>query len=377
MCSSCGATGPRYCSQECQTTGWTQGHFSVCVANLNPPRSAGGHNADGGETPTSPTVRRSTSTTRRRKSQRLSMGRWNAAQLINARHRANTSTDQTVPISPNTSHSLPAIPLSNLGPSAAPPTGGALDAEAAEELKFYMHQIYLVIQPVVLCIVLSIFWVKIAFSGKSDYRPVRASYLVYSETSSGDATTAQFFGSLVNAAIIITQIIVVTIVIVCLFKHGFIKVGVSIISHAEWHLGFANRLFHDHCARPSGFHGLPLAPVCMSSTFASLFPQNPFFWLIAPLSPIPFTPRRRNLIEVFVIPLDYPTMIFGLWNFAVVGLVSVFWKGPLWLQQSYLTVMSSLMAFSLTGLEQWTTWMLLGLLAIWGTGSTLHSFFHL
>ncbi|RUS19419.1 hypothetical protein BC937DRAFT_87531 [Endogone sp. FLAS-F59071] len=64
-------------------------------------------------------------------------------------------------------------------------------------------------------------------------------------------------------------------------------------------------------------------------------------------------------------------MIFALWNFAVVGLSSVFWKGPLWLQQSYLTVMSSLMvstgwAFSLTGLEQWTTWMLLGLLAIWG-----------
>lgn len=75
-------------------------------------------------------------------------------------------------------------------------------------------------------------------------------------------------------------------------------------------------------------------------------------------------------------------MIFALWNFAVVGLVSIFWKGPLWLQQSYLTMMSSLMvnfiylndiyahlilqAFSLTGLEQWTTWILLGLLAIWG-----------
>lgn len=59
-------------------------------------------------------------------------------------------------------------------------------------------------------------------------------------------------------------------------------------------------------------------------------------------------------------------MVFALWNFAVVGLISIFWKGPLWLQQSYLTIMSSLMAFSLTGLEQWTTWILLGLLAIWG-----------
>lgn len=69
---------------------------------------------------------------------------------------------------------------------------------------------------------------------------------------------------------------------------------------------------------------------------------------------------------MFSIALDYITLVFALWNFAVVGLVSIFWKGPLWLQQSYLTIMSSLMAFSLTGLEQWTTWILLGLLAIWG-----------
>ena len=48
-----------------------------------------------------------------------------------------------------------------------------------------------------------------------------------------------------------------------------------------------------------------------------------------------------NLIEVFFIPMDYITMVFALWNFAVVGLVSIFWKGPLWLQQGYSTIMSS------------------------------------
>ncbi|ORE07469.1 Presenilin-domain-containing protein [Rhizopus microsporus var. microsporus] len=78
-----------------------------------------------------------------------------------------------------------------------------------------------------------------------------------------------------------------------------------------------------------------------------------------------FWGKNSNLVQVFMIPLDYVTMVFALWNFTVVGLVSIFWKGPLWLQQIYLTVMSSLMAFSLTGLEQWTTWILLGLLAIW------------
>ncbi|CAJ0914663.1 13881_t:CDS:10, partial [Entrophospora sp. SA101] len=72
-----------------------------------------------------------------------------------------------------------------------------------------------------------------------------------------------------------------------------------------------------------------------------------------------------SIITVFFIPLDYITLSFLLWNFAVVGLISVFWKGPLLLQQIYLTIMSSLMAFSLTSLSEWATWILLGLLAIW------------
>lgn len=50
-----------------------------------------------------------------------------------------------------------------------------------------------------------------------------------------------------------------------------------------------------------------------------------------------------NLIQVLKIPLDYVTMCFALWNFSVTGLISVFWKGPMWLQQVYLTFMSSLM----------------------------------
>lgn len=63
--------------------------------------------------------------------------------------------------------------------------------------------------------------------------------------------------------------------------------------------------------------------------------------------------------------MDWITFALCIWNLAVVGLISIFWKGPLWIQQSYLVVMSSLMAFSFTGLDEWTTWLLLGLLALW------------
>jgi len=72
-----------------------------------------------------------------------------------------------------------------------------------------------------------------------------------------------------------------------------------------------------------------------------------------------------TILQVLQIPMDYVTLSFALWNFAAVGLISVFWKGPLLLQQTYLTIMSSLMAFSLTNLSSWTTWILLALLAIW------------
>jgi presenilin 1 len=54
-----------------------------------------------------------------------------------------------------------------------------------------------------------------------------------------------------------------------------------------------------------------------------------------------------------------------LWNFTAVGLVQIFWKGPMRLQQIYLVVMSSLMAYSLTQTLELTTWILLALLAVW------------
>ncbi|CEP18688.1 hypothetical protein [Parasitella parasitica] len=202
--------------------------------------------------------------------------------------------------------------------------GGDVD-DAAEELRFYTLQIYRIIKPVVACIMLSIFWVKVSYSGSSDYSPTRPNYVnlspATSSSSNADGSTSNgssIASSFTNAAIIIGQIIGVTILIVFLFKKGWIRVLI-------------------------GFFMVIVLLLLGFMTYLLLL----------------------NLVQVFSIVLDYITLVFALWNFAVVGLVSIFWKGPLWVQQSYLTIMSSLMAFSLTGLEQWTTWILLGLLAIW------------
>ncbi|KAG0168775.1 hypothetical protein DFQ30_004351 [Apophysomyces sp. BC1015] len=263
MCSSCGLRGPRYCSLECQKVHWKAGHYKLCEATEAARRTSQTQESQNGE-----------------------------------------------------------IPLTDLNQSPEQHHEVEEDNEDfADELKFYTQQIYLVIKPVVVCIVLSIFWVKVAFSGQSDYSPSRPSYSVLTSNtgSGGDGQYSAGGGSpgvlnsFTNAAIIIAQIIVVTVIIVFLFRKGWIKILIG-------------------------------------------------FFMIVVLLLLGF---MTNLVQVFSIPLDYITLAFSLWNFTVVGLISIFWKGPLWLQQCYLTVMSSLMAFAMTGLEQWTTWILLGLLAIW------------
>lgn len=60
------------------------------------------------------------------------------------------------------------IALNDLSASAT--TEDSSRREDAAMIVFYMQQIYYVIKPVVACIVLSIFWVKVAFSGSSDYK---------------------------------------------------------------------------------------------------------------------------------------------------------------------------------------------------------------
>ncbi|GAN01533.1 presenilin family protein [Mucor ambiguus] len=274
MCSSCGQDGPRYCSIQCQTDHWKENHYRVCKAA-------------------------------RRNRQRH-------AEAVAAAEADNTNIGGSND-----------IPMNDLSPNQ---DQEKLDDEedAADELRFYTLQIYRIIKPVVACIILSIFWVKVSYSGSSDYSPTRPNYVNLApstSSSSSEGSTSSgpsIANSFTNAAIIIGQIIGVTILIVFLFKKGWIKVLI-------------------------GFFMVIVLLLLGFMTYLLLL----------------------NLVQVFSIALDYITLVFALWNFAVVGLVSIFWKGPLWLQQSYLTIMSSLMAFSLTGLEQWTTWILLGLLAIW------------
>eukprot|EP00760_Papus_ankaliazontas_P031618 PhM_4_TR5362/c0_g1_i1/m.29089/K04522/PSEN2, PS2; presenilin 2 len=61
----------------------------------------------------------------------------------------------------------------------------------------------------------------------------------------------------------------------------------------------------------------------------------------------------------FQIPYDWVSVILVLYNFGVVGIVTLFFHGHIRLQQAYLIAVSSIIGWTLTRIPEWTTWVIL------------------
>ncbi|CAK5129340.1 unnamed protein product [Meloidogyne enterolobii] len=125
--------------------------------------------------------------------------------------------------------------------------------------------------------------------------------------------------SLANAGILLVVIIVMTVILIVLYKSKCYK-----IIHA-W---------------------LMLSSLMLLSMFTLSFIEELF--------------RNYN------IPIDYITLGIFLWNWCVLGMICIHWQGPLLLQQFYLVSVSALMALMfIKHLPEWSVWSILAVLSIW------------
>lgn len=161
-----------------------------------------------------------------------------------------------------------------------------------------MEQIYVILKPVLLCILFSILWVKLANPPTPYYNTGATS--PSSPVSVGDAFGSGGSGSdassLQTALIIMAQIIGATIIIALLFKFGQVKL----------------------------LYGF-------------------FFLFVTALLGLFGYILGLTLLEISNAPLDWMSFMFFLWNMVAVGTIVIFWRGPHILQQVYLILMSSMM----------------------------------
>jgi len=147
-----------------------------------------------------------------------------------------------------------------------------------------------------------------------------APYNIEGEENASSSDVRKLGLSLVNSLIIICAIIVMTFIVVLLYKYRFMKclIGYMILSSAAL---------------------LALLGGSMFDTF----------------------------LQVTSIPFDTLSFYFFLYNFAIVGTVSIFYqKGiPPLITKAYLVATSTIVAWRLSSLDPWTAWTLLVLLALY------------
>ncbi|KAK8942780.1 Presenilin-like protein [Platanthera zijinensis] len=158
----------------------------------------------------------------------------------------------------------------------------------------------------------------------SSSSPATAATLVYLESPS-DPPAEKLVGALLNAAVFVALVTAVTFLLVLLYYYNF-------------------------------------------TGFLKAYMRFSAFFVLASMGGSILVSFLRR----FSLPLDAPSALLLIFNFSVIGFLSVFSNAvPILVRQSYMVALAIIVAAWFTKLPEWTTWILLVALAIYDLAAVL------